>query len=206
MSTTIKREFSDIKFNDRYGYAIAYYGKNHMKDPALEIIERSKRINLPTRRRTKVIQIKSLAEKESPAEFIHRKQVEMEIEILHDKYEKAKESFRRTRDLNYNRQKVLYPHYKNTIEGEKVDKIFEKVANCYEKHSGKIEESQQDEEDEKSSQKPLSVVKDRHSNYQILIEKRRKEALHDVDMYYDSLSKINNRIKSLNKAFNESED
>lgn len=200
--TTPKREFSTIKFNDRYGYAIAYYGPNHMKDPSLQIIERSKQINLPTRKRTKVVQIKSLAEKESPQEFIHRKQVEMEIEILHDKYEKAKESFQRTRDLNYNRQKVLYPHYKNTIENtEKVERIFEKVANCYEKD---LDLEKNEENDE--TPKPLSVMKDRHANYQNLIEKRRKDALQDVDKYYDSLSKINERIKGLNKAFNESDE
>lgn len=208
MSNT-RREFSTIKFNDRYGYAIAYYNEfKHMRDPALEIIERSKKFNLPSKKRTRVWEeVKKVVESpETPQDFIHRKNLELQIEILHDKCESAKESFRRLHDLNENRQKVLYPEYKNVIEGKKIEEIFDNVANCYEKNLDEAKKEQEVDGKPEVSNKSESVVKNRHTNCQTLIEKRRNEALEDVDKYYNSLSAINDRIKKLNKAFNENDD
>lgn len=204
-----KREFSTIKYNDRYGYAIAYYNEfKHMKDPALEIMERSKKYALPAKKRTRVWkEVKHILENpETPKDFIHRKNIELQIEVLQDKCQKAKESFKRLHDLNENRQKVLWPEYKNTIEGKKIDAIFETVADCYEKSLEEVKKEQEVSEKPEVGTKSQSVVKDRHTNCQNLIEKRRSEALQDVDKYYESLSAINERIRKLNKAFNEDDD
>lgn len=207
---TNKREFTKIKYNDRYGYAIAYYDElKHMKDPALEIMERSKKYQLPPRKRTSVWkEVKHILENpETPKDFIHRKNIELQIEVLQDKCQAAKDSFKRLHDLNENRQKVLWPEYKNQIEGKKIDAIFETVANCYEKSLDEAKKEQEvNNENPDVGLKSKSVVKERHANCQILIEKRRTEALQDVDKYYKSLSAINERIRKLNKAFNENDD
>lgn len=204
-----KREFTSIKYNDRYGYAIAYYDEfKHMKDPALEIMERSKKYQLPPRKRTRVEQEvrKILDNPETPKDFIHRKNIELQIEVLQDKCQAAKDSFKRLHDLNENRQKVLWPEYKNTIEGKKIDAIFETVADCYERSLDEAKKEQEVTGEPETGPKSKSVVKERHANCQTLIEKRRSEALQDVDKYYESLSAINERIRKLNKAFNENDD
>lgn len=84
-----RKEISKVIFNDRYGYAVAYYTP-HMKDPALEIIERSKKINLPKTRKPKPEPTRLWKLRETPSEFLKRKQLEYEIELVHDMCGKAK--------------------------------------------------------------------------------------------------------------------
>ena len=88
--TSNRKEISKVVYNDRCGYAVAFYTP-HMRDPGLEIIERSKKYNIPARKKYKPEPSRNWKVRESPSEFIERKNREREIESLHDTYEKAKD-------------------------------------------------------------------------------------------------------------------
>lgn len=208
-----RKEISKVVYNDRFGYAVAYYTP-HMRDPALEIIERSKKYNIPARKKFKPEPTRVWKKRETPSEFIERKNREREIESLHDTYEKAKELFKKSRDYDYNRHEMLFPKYKNVVHGSTVDETINRVNNIYEKYLNKSrpkrletpgEENSEDVTDE-TLEKPASVITDIHRSCEHKITKRREDALHDIKSYCDEIDKINKRIQSLSNAFNDEKE
>lgn len=205
-----RKEISKVIYNDRYGYAVAYY-QPLMRDPALEIIERSKQINLPKKRKFKPEPTRLWKLRETPSEFLKRKDQEREIEVLHDTCEKAKDLFRKARDFDYNRHEMLFPRYKNVVHGRTVDETIEQVNHIYEKYLKRPKEKNQATEEAPEEDvvtevvKPASVVTDIHRSYEHKITKRREDALHDIRSYCDEIEKINKRIQSLSEAFKEEE-
>lgn len=207
-----RKEISNVIYNDRYGYAVAYYTPR-MRDPALEIIERSKKINLPQRKKFKPEPTRLWKLRETPSEFIKRKDQEREIESLHDTCEKAKDLFKKARDFDYNRHEMLFPKYKNIVHGKTVDETIERVNNIYEKYLNKSlpkrhENEVVDIEDvaEEPIEKPATLITDIHRSCEHKITKRREDALHDIKSYCDEIDKINKRIQSLSNAFKEDKD
>lgn len=209
MSKT-KRDISKIIYNDRYGYAVAYY-EPHMRDPGLEIIERSKKYNVPRVIKYRPEKTNLWKLRETPSDFLKRKNMEREIEVLHDTCEKAKTLFRKARDFDYNRHEMLFPKYKNSIEtAGTVDDVISRVNRIYEKHlvrpeqqnvSGNIDAKESDQ-----TQKPDPLIMDSHNKFEHLISKRREDALHDVKNYSESIDKIYRRIERLMATFNEDTD
>jgi hypothetical protein len=208
--STNRKEISNVIYNDRYGYAVAYYTPR-MRDPGLEIIERSKRINLPTKRKYKPEPTRLWRLRETPSDFIKRKDQEREIESLHDTCEKAKEMFRKARHFDYNRHEMLFPKYKNVIHGKSVDETIERVNNIYEKYLYKSRpkraetetEAEADDEVVVRVEKPVTLIRDIHRSSEHKITKRREDALHDIRSYCDEMDKINKRIQSLSNAYKE---
>lgn len=201
-----RKEISNVIYNDRFGYAVAYYTP-HMRDPALEIIERSKKINLPQKKKFKPEPTRLWKLRETPSEFLKRKDQEREIESLHDTCEKAKDLFKKARDFDYNRHEMLFPKYKNIVHGRTVDETIEKVNNIYEKYLNKSrpkrDETEVAEEAENPEEKSPTLITDIHRSCEHKITKRREDALHDIKSYCDEIDKINKRIQSLSNAFKE---
>ena len=204
-----RKEISKVIYNDRYGYAIGYYSP-HMRDPALEIIERSKKINLPKKKKYKPEPTRLWKLRETPSEFLKRKDLEREIELLHDTCESAKDSFKKARDFDYNRHEMLFPKYKNTVHGRTVDETIENVNNIYEKYLKRSEPIQKEEKNsenegagnlEENLSKPVSVIRDIHQSCEHKITKRREDALHDIKSYCDSIQKLAERIENLSNSF-----
>ena len=192
-----RKEISKVVYNDRCGYAIAFYPPNsHMRDPKLEIIERAKKINLPSVRKIKPEPTRVWKKQETPSDFIKRKNMERDIEILHDTCTKAKDLFKKARDYDFNRHEMLFPQYKNSIQSRNVNEVFHEVNKVYEKNldRGKSEEYH----------KPL--IEEIHDNSEHKISKRRKDALHEIQNYQQSLDKMYDRIQDLSKAFDEKEE
>lgn len=209
-----RKEISKVIYNDRFGYAVAYYPR-HMRDPALEIIERSKKINLPKTRKFKPEPTRLWKLRETPSEFLKRKDLEREIEVIHDTYERAKDSFKKARDFDFNRHEMLFPKYKNIVHGKTVDETINRVNSVYEKYLSKSRPTAEDEEltsddTSQAAQVPSvqreTLIKDIHRNYEHKITKRREDALHDIKSYCDSIDKIYERIQSLGNAFKEEKD
>lgn len=206
-----RKEISKVIYNDRFGYAVAYYTP-HMRDPALEIIERSKKINLPKTRKFKPEPTRLWKLRETPSEFLKRKNMEREIEVLHDTCEKAKDLFKKARDFDYNRHEMLFPRYKNVVHGRSVDETIEQVNHVYEKYLRQPKESNETTEEAPEDAafeeviKPACVVTDIHTAAEHKITKRREDALHDIRSYCDEIDKINKRIQSLSEAFKEEEE
>lgn len=200
-----RKEISKVIYNDRFGYAVAYYTP-HMRDPGLEIIERAKQINLPRTKKYKPEPTRLWKKRETPSEFLKRKDMEREIEVLHDTCEKAKDLFKKAREFDYNRHEMLFPRYKNVVHGRSVDETIDQVNHIYEKYlkRPKEEKASEDETVEEVT-KPVSVVTDIHRSYEHKITKRREDALHDIRNYCDEIDKINKRIQSLSEAFKEEE-
>ncbi|CRL03167.1 CLUMA_CG016574, isoform A [Clunio marinus] len=198
-----RKEISKVIYNDRYGYAIAYYPR--MRDPGLEIIERSKKIVLPKTRKIKPEPTRQWKLRETPSEFVERKNQEREIEMLHDTYEKAKDLFKKARDYDYNRHEMLFPKYKNVVHGRTVDETIEKVNKLYEKNLKKSRPVYEDENESIDEVKPASVITDIHRSCEHKITKRREDAIADVKSYCDSIEKIHKRIQMLSKAYEEEE-
>lgn len=205
-----RSEISNVIYNDRFGYAVAYYTPL-MRDPALEIIERSKKINLPKTRKFKPEPPRQWKLRETPSEFIKRKDLERKIETIHDTCEKAKDLFKQARDFDYNRHEMLFPRYKNTIHGRTVDETIENVNNIYEKYLNKSrpkkdhQEEQEiaDDEGEEKTVQSASVITDIHRTCEHKITKRREDAMHDIKSYCDSIDKMYERINRLSRAFKE---
>jgi hypothetical protein len=180
-----------------------------MRDPGLEIIERSKKYNIPARKKFKPEPTRVWKKRETPSEFIERKNREREIESLHDTYEKAKDLFKKARDFDYNRHEMLFPKYKNIVHGSTI----ERVNNIYEKYLNKSRPKREDNSTEENSGdveepavKPASVITDIHRSCEHKITKRREDALHDIKSYCDEIDKINKRIQSLSNAFKDEEN
>lgn len=207
-----RKEISNVIYNDRFGYAVAYYTPL-MRDPALEIIERSKKINLPKTRKYKPEPTRLWKLRETPSEFLKRKDMEREIDVIHDTCEKAKDLFKKARDFDYNRHEMLFPRYKNIVHGRTVDETIENVNNIYEKHLKKSTPRKEksidvagDDDDEASAPIPVSLITDIHRSCEHKITKRREDALHDIKSYCDSIQQLNKRIESLANAFKEEKD
>lgn len=209
-----RNEISNVIYNDRFGYAVAYYTPR-MRDPALEIIERSKRISLPKTRKYKPEPTRLWKLRETPSEFLKRKDMEREIDLIHDTCEKAKDLFKKARDFDYNRHEMLFPRYKNIVHGKTVDETIENVNYIYEKYlkrpkladeKGAVVGDASGEVIEESKTKPASVITDIHRSYEHKITKRREDALHDMRNYCDSIDRINERIQKLSIAFKEEKD
>lgn len=195
-----RKEISKVIYNDRYGYAIAYYPPLHMRDTTLEIIERSKKINLPSVRKIKPEPTRVWKLRETPSDFIKRKNMERDIEMLHDTCEKAKDLFKKARDFDYNRHEMLFPQYKNSIKQTRnVNDVINDVNEIYESSLKNSKAS-----DENSSNKPL--IADIHNSCQHKISKRRQDAIHEIHVYQDSIDKMYRRIEELSNAFNEKEE
>lgn len=207
-----RSEISNVIYNDRFGYAVAYYTPL-MRDPALEIIERSKRINLPKTRKFKPEPTRLWKLRETPSDFIKRKDLERKIDTIHDTCEKAKDLFKKARDFDYNRHEMLFPRYKNTIHGKTVDETIENVNHIYEKYLNKSRPQKDESEAEEpattggeSSEEKVSVIRDIHRTCEHKITKRREDAMHDIKSYCDSIDKMYERIDKLSKAFKEEKD
>lgn len=196
-----RKEISKVVYNDRYGYAIAFYPPPRMRDPALEIIERSKKINLPSVRKCKPEPTRVWKLKETPSDFIKRKNMERDIELLHDTCEKAKVLFKNARAYDYNRHEMLFPQYKNSIEESRnVHDVIHDVNEIYEKNLKKS----QVENAEREHRQPL--IENIHACFDHRISKRRQDAIHDIQVYRESIDKMIQRIEQLSNAFNEKEE
>lgn len=208
----MSKELSKVVYNDRYGYAIAYYPPStHMRDTKLEILERSKKINLPSvRPRCKPEPTRVWKLRETPSDFLKRKNMEREIEVLHDTCAKAKDLFRKARDFDHNRSEMLYPSYKNSIHSRNVNDVIHDVNEIYEKYLNKSKPEKSDTDDEKleSSDEPpkKSVISDIHDSCEHKIAKRRKDAIHEIQVYCDSIDKLYERIDQLSNAFKEEKE
>lgn len=205
-----RKEISNVIYNDRYGYAIAYYTPR-TRDPGLEIIERSKKINLPQRRKFKPEPTRLWKLRETPSEFLKRKDMEREIEVLHDTCEKAKDLFKKARDFDYNRHEMLFPKYKNVIHGKSVEETIDSVNHVYKKYLNQSRPQDEKSEGNSTSAKveitrPVSVIEDIHNSCEHKISKRREDALHDIRSYCDSIQAMNKRIQALSRAFKEDDD
>lgn len=196
-----RKELSNVVYNDRYGYAIAYYPPLHMRDTKLEIIERSKKINLPSiRPRCKPEPTRVWKLRETPSDFLKRKNIEREIEVLHDTCAKAKDLFKKARDFDHSRNEMLYPSYKNSIHSRNVNDVIHDVNEIYENY---LQESKPVSEDVEHPKK--SVITDIHDSCEHKISKRRKDAIHEIQVYCDSIDKLYQRIEDLSNAFKEDE-
>lgn len=193
-----RKEISKVVYNDRYGYAVAFYPP-HMRDPALEIIERSKKINLPSLRKSKPEPTRVWKLRETPSDFIKRKNMERDIEMLHDTCAKAKDLFKRARDFDYNRHEMLFPQYKNSIQSRNVNDVIFDVNEVYEKNLKLAHKS-----NEECPNKPL--IEDIHQSYEHKISKRRQDAIHEIQVYRESIDKMYQRIEELSNAFNPKEE
>lgn len=193
-----RKEISKVVYNDRYGYAVAFYPP-HMRDPGLEIIERSKKINLPSLRKHKPEPTRLWKLRETPSDFIKRKNMERDIEMLHDTCEKAKDLFKRARDFDYNRHEMLFPQYKNSIQSRNVNDVIHDVNKVYEDNLNKVRIN-----DECHHNKPL--IEDIHSSYEHKISKRRQDAIHEIQVYRESIDKLYRRIEELSDAFKTKEE
>lgn len=209
-----RNEISNVIYNDRYGYAVAYYTPR-MRNPALEIIERSKRISLPKTRKYKPEPTRLWKLRETPSEFLKRKDQEREIDLIHDTCEKARDLFRKARDFDYNRHEMLFPRYKNIVHGKSVDETIENVNYIYEKYLRRPKLANDDTEAvggaagevvEETKAKAASVITDIHRSYEHKITKRREDAQHDIKNYSDSIEKIYQRIERLSNAFKEEKE
>lgn len=205
------RDISKVIYNDRYGYAIAYY-EPHMRDPALEIMERAKRINLPTTRKFKPEPTRLWKLRETPREFLERKDQEREIELLHDTCDKAKSLFRKARDFDYNRHEMLFPKYKNSIdERGTVDEVITRVNDIYEKYLNKsrlkkevtFDTPEEELLEEERNPRPASVIVDSHRKFEHLMSKRREDAENDIRAYAEAIDKIYRGIDRLTDAFKD---
>lgn len=195
-----RKEISKVVYNDRYGYAIAFYPPNaHMRDPKLEIMERAKRINLPSARKIKPEPTRVWKLRETPSDFIKRKNMERDIEVLHDTCVKAKDLFKKARDYDYNRHEMLFPQYKNSLHSRNVDDVIHDVNEVYEIN---LERSKSEVPHE--HHKPLIV--DIHDNFEHKISKRRQDAIHEIQVYRESVDKMYKRIEELSNAFKEEEN
>lgn len=195
-----RKEISKVVFNDRYGYAVAFYPP-HMRDPALEIIERSKKINLPSLRKCKPEPTRVWNLRETPSDFIKRKNMERDIEMLHDTCEKAKDLFKRARDFDYNRHEMLFPQYKNSIASRNVNDVIHDVNKIYEENLMQAQNKTKSDDD--SYNKPLIEVI--HDSYEHRISKRRQDAIHEIQVYRESIDKMYQRIEELSNAFKTKE-
>lgn len=204
-----RNEISKVLYNDRYGYAVAYYTPP-MRDPGLEIIERSKRINLPKTRKFKPEPTRLWKLRETPSEFLKRKDMEREIDELHDTCEKAKDLFKKARDFDYNRHEMLFPKYKNVVHGKTVDETIANVNYIYEKYLKKSlppkdeSESKEGDDDKDNEDKAIqsdTLITDIHRSCEHKITKRREDAVNDVKNYCSSIDKIYERINALKNAF-----
>lgn len=202
-----RKDISKVIYNDRYGYAIAYYQPPHMRDTKLEILERSKRINLPSvRPRIKPEPTRVWKLRETPSDFLKRKNMEREIEVLHDTCAKAKDLFRKARDFDYNRHEMLFPQYKNSIHSRNVNDVIHDVNDIYEKYLNKSKSDGNNDEGKISLEEaPKSVISDIHDSCEHKITKRRQDAIHDVQVYCESIDKMYRRIEQLSNAFKEEE-
>ena len=193
-----RKEISKVVYNDRYGYAVAFYPP-HMRDPALEIIERSKRINLPSLRKCKPEPTRLWKLRETPSDFIKRKNMERDIEMLHDTCEKAKDLFKRARDFDYNRHEMLFPQYKNSIQSRNVNDVFHDVNKVYEESLNKVKNKDECHHN-------VSLIEDIHNSYEHKISKRRQDAIHEIKVYRESIDELNRRIEELSDAFKTKEE
>lgn len=126
--STVMKDYSRVVYNDRYGCAVAYY-EPRMKDPGLAIIERAKKIVLPRTEKKKRDLPKP---KYNVAEFLKSKEIDREIQSLHEEVDEAKTLFRKAREFNFNRHEVLFPSYKNRIHGRYVDDTIDNMNHVYE--------------------------------------------------------------------------
>lgn len=196
------KDLSKLVYNDRFGYAIAYYNQpTHMRDTRLEILERSKKINLPSvRPRCKPEPTRVWKLRETPSDFLKRKNMEREIEVLHDTCQKAKDLFRKARDFDYNRHEMLFPSYKNSIHSRNVNDVFLEVNDIYENYLDKSKVKQISKEGS-VLEKPKSVISDIHDSCEHKMTKRRADAIHDLQVYCESIDKMYKRIEDLSNAF-----
>ncbi|CAG9801549.1 unnamed protein product [Chironomus riparius] len=207
----MSKELSKVVYNDRYGYAIAYYPPLHMRDTKLEILERSKKINLPSLRpRCKPEPTRVWKLRETPSDFLKRKNMEREIEVLHDTCAKAKDLFRKARDFDHNRSEMLYPSYKNSIQSRNVNDVIHDVNEIYETYlnKSKPEKSETDNENQDNIEEhpKKSVILDIHDSCEHKISKRRQDAIHEIQVYCESIDKLYERIEQLSNAFNEEKE
>jgi hypothetical protein len=190
-----RKEISKVVYNDRYGYAIAFYPPNaHMRDPTLEIMERAKRINLPSVRKIKPEPTRVWKLRETPSDFIKRKNMERDIEVLHDTCVKAKDLFRKARHYDYNRHEMLFPQYKNSLHSRNVDDVIHDVNEVYE-----------DSKPEAPHEPHKPLIVDIHDSSEHKISKRRQDAIHEIQVYRESINKMYKRIEELSNAFKEEE-
>lgn len=196
-----RKEISKVVYNDRYGYAIAFYPPNsHMRDTSLEIMERAKKINLPSVRKIKPEPTRVWKMRETPSDFIKRKNMERDIEMLHDTCVKAKDLFKKAREYNYNRHEMLFPSYKNSLHSRNVNDVIRDVNEVYEKNL----ERAQSEAPPQEHHKPL--IEDIHDSSEHKITKRRQDAIHEIQVYRESIDKMYKRIEELSNAFKEKEE
>lgn len=199
-----RKENPEILYNDRYKFAFDFYVPL-MKDPLLEIIEKSKKINLTKTKKIKPVPYESLKIRESPSDFLKRKKMETEIDLIRDKCEKARESFKRIRDFEFNRHEMMFPRYKNTVNGRTVDEIIEKVDHVYEKYLYPSDinkgHNKNNENLSEHANSRVSVIKDIHRSFEFKIEKRREFALHEMKSYLDSGKNIQKRIQNFSNTF-----
>lgn len=203
-----RKEISKVIYNDRFGYAVAYYTP-HMRDPGLEIIERSKRIVLPKTKKYKPEPTRLWKLRETPSEFLKRKDLERKIEDIHDTCEKAKDLFKKSRDYDYNRHEMLFPAYKNAIHSRTVEETIDNVNHIYEKYLSKSRPSKEDDEavggDAKDSEIKTSepLIRNIHQVCEHKISKRREDAVNDIKKYCDSIDKMYERIGALSRGFED---
>lgn len=199
-----RKEISKVIYNDRFGYAVCYY-QPRMRDPALEIIERSKRIVLPRTKKYKPEPTRQWRLRETPSEFIKRKDIERKIDVIHDTCEEAKDLFRKARDYNYNRHEMLFPAYKNTVHSRTVDDTINNVNNIYEKYLSRSkpapETSDEGEVVKVDEKEPL--IRNIHTSCEHKITKRREDAANDIKKYCESIDKLYERINALSRGFEE---
>lgn len=195
-----RKEISKVVFNGRFGCAIAFYPPSpHMRDPMLEITERAKRINLPSLRKIKPEPTRVWKLRETPSDFIKRKNMERDIELLHDTCGKAKDLFKKAREYDYNRHEMLFPQYKNSLHSRNVNDVIHDVNAIYEKNLDRAKSEVPQE-----FHKPLIV--DIHDSSEHKITKRRQDAIHEIQIYRESLDKMFKRIEELSNAFKEKEE
>lgn len=195
-----RKEISKVVYNDRYGYAIAFYPpSSHMRDTSLEIMERAKKINLPSVRKIKPEPTRVWKLRETPSDFIKRKNMERDIEVLHDTCTKAKDLFKKARDYDYNRHEMLFPQYKNSIKSRNVNDVIHDVNEVYEKNLDRAKS-------EIPHELHKSLITDIHDSSEHKISKRRKDAIHEIQVYRESIDKMCRRIEELSNAFKEEEE
>lgn len=205
-----RKEISKVIYNDRFGYAVAYYTP-HMRDPALEIIERSKRIVLPRTKKYKPEPTRLWKLRETPSEFLKRKDMEREIDVIHDTCEKAKDLFKKARDFDYNRHEMLFPAYKNSVHSRTVEETIDNVNNIYEKYLSNSKPAKENVETEdavtdETPAKSETLIKNIHASCEHKITKRREDAINDIKKYCESIDKMYERINALSRGFEEKKE
>lgn len=202
-----------LRCNDGFVSAFSYREKQ-LRNPLYVILERSKTIKVDTisKRSTK---------KMGPAhddiqQFLKNQAIQQEIESIHEVCDEIRSALSKTRDLNKNRSRMLYPKYKNTIHGEHVDKVIDRVNDAYEsciirkikstkkETKNSIESEKSNAEDKESvCKKPRTFIKSIHENYEDLMKSRGERVTDEVRHYKTELQNIDRRIFELSKAFHE---